>query len=102
MSAIAQTPPPPYYAVIFTSVRTEGDNGYAQMAQEMVDRAAHQPGFLGVESVRDTAGNGITVSYWTSREAIEQWKQDARHQIAKCKGRELWYQRFAIRICKVE
>ncbi|HTN65357.1 MAG TPA: antibiotic biosynthesis monooxygenase, partial [Burkholderiaceae bacterium] len=28
MPSIAETPNPPYYAVIFTSVRTEGDDGY--------------------------------------------------------------------------
>jgi hypothetical protein len=33
---IAHTPEPPYYAVIFTSVRTPGDHGYAAMAEESV------------------------------------------------------------------
>ena len=30
---IAETPPPPYYAVIFSSIRTRGDNGYPEMAE---------------------------------------------------------------------
>lgn len=65
---IAQTPEPPYYAVIFTSVRTEGDNGYAEMADRMVEIARQQDGFLGVESARNDIG--ITVSYWRDLEAI--------------------------------
>jgi heme-degrading monooxygenase HmoA len=67
---IAKTPEPPYYAVIFTSQRTEGDGGYGHMAERMIDLAAMQPGFLGVESVRGSEGVGITVSYWSSEEAI--------------------------------
>ncbi|SFS36453.1 hypothetical protein SAMN04488601_10169 [Paenibacillus sp. 453mf] len=44
---------PPYYAVIFSSKRTEGDNGYGIMADKMVELASRQPGFLGVEAARD-------------------------------------------------
>jgi heme-degrading monooxygenase HmoA len=69
-SSIAKTPEPPYYAVIFTSQRTEADRGYGQMAERMAETAAKQPGFLGIESVRSADGFGITVSYWSSQEAI--------------------------------
>lgn len=102
MSAIAKTPQPPYYAVIFTSVRTESDNGYDKIVDEMVERGFKQPGFLGAESVRDAAGVGITVSYWQSLENIEEWKNDVRHKIAQKLGQEVWYESFATRICQVE
>jgi len=46
MSEIVKILKPPYYAVIFTSHRTEGDNGYGKMAERMVKLASHQPGFL--------------------------------------------------------
>ncbi len=65
-SPFAQTPEPPYYAVIFSSLRTDGDASYAQMADRMVELAAQQPGFLGAESTRGADGFGITVSYWAS------------------------------------
>lgn len=97
---IALTPKPPYYAVIFTSLRTEGDHGYGDMAGKMVALAAAQPGFLGVESARE--GLGITVSYWDSLESISRWKQHADHTLARDRGREIWYQSFKVRICKVE
>ncbi|MDR3589583.1 MAG: antibiotic biosynthesis monooxygenase [Negativicutes bacterium] len=102
MGGIAKTPPPPYYAVIFTSVRTEGDNGYGKMAAEMVKLGSSQPGFLGAESVRNEEGMGITVSYWESPEAIENWKNHLRHKEAQQLGRELWYDTFATRVCKVD
>jgi len=100
MTAIAATPKPPYYAVIFTSLRTAGDNGYGAMADRMEELAGQQPGFLGIESARD--GLGITVSYWESLEAIAAWKRNAEHQEAQRRGRTEWYSGFALRVCKVE
>jgi heme-degrading monooxygenase HmoA len=96
------TPEPPYYAVIFSSQRTERDGGYGEMADLMEQLAREQPGYLGIESVRDTSGAGITVSYWTSREAIAAWKQHVSHRVAQDRGRREWYQSFSLRICKVE
>ncbi|MFE5319333.1 antibiotic biosynthesis monooxygenase family protein [Paenibacillus sp. NPDC056579] len=91
-----------YYAVIFSSQRTGGDNGYNIMAEKMEQLAAEQPGFLGVESVRDAAGVGITISYWDSLEAIRNWKQNQLHKVAQEKGKQIWYQNYQIKICKVE
>lgn len=100
MSTIAHTPNPPYYAVIFSSHRIEGDHGYDAMAKRMVELASQQPGFLGIESVRENLG--ITVSYWESLEAIRNWKQNAEHQEAQRLGRQQWYSGFRVRIAKVE
>ena len=97
---IAATPPAPYYAVIFTSLRTEGDNGYGDMADRMVALAAQQPGFLGVESVRE--GLGITVSYWQDLASIKAWKMNAEHLVAQQTGRSDWYTHYKTRIAKVE
>lgn len=97
---IAKTPVPPYYAVIFTSLRTEIDEGYELTADRMVDLAASQPGFLGVESARE--GIGITVSYWESLEAIRQWKANTEHLAAQKLGRKQWYTAYKTRICLVE
>lgn len=91
----------PYYAVIFSSERTDGDNGYGKMAEKMVELASAQEGFLGVESARDEQ-LGITVSYWQSIEAIQKWKDHAAHQIAQDRGKKEWYQKFSLRVCKVE
>jgi heme-degrading monooxygenase HmoA len=98
----ASTPQPPYYAVIFTSVRTEGDNGYEHTADRMLELAAQQPGYLGFETARGTDGAGITVSYWESLEAIAAWRSHAEHRLAQAKGRATWYAQYAVRIAKVE
>jgi len=100
MSFIAQTPKPPYYAVIFTSHRTEVDAGYQEMATRMLDLAAQQPGFLGVESAREDVG--VTVSYWADLESIRRWKANLEHQQAQRMGKEKWYSSFKTRISKVE
>jgi heme-degrading monooxygenase HmoA len=96
---IASTPEPPYTAVIFTSLRTEGDNGYAVMSERMVALAAQQPGYLGVESARD--GLGITVSYWVDDVAAAAWKQVAEHVIAQERGRSAWYVDYQVRVATV-
>lgn len=90
----------PYYAVIFTSTRTDGDNGYDDMAQQMEDLAKQQKGFLGIESAREEVG--ITVSYWENLEAISNWKKNTDHLFAQKKGRSDWYAWYKVRICKVE
>lgn len=90
----------PYYAVIFTSIRTEGDDGYSKMAREMEDLAKNQPGYLGMESAREEIG--ITISYWESLEAITAWKQHTDHMVAQKKGIGEWYRKYHVRICKVE
>ncbi|MBK6672934.1 MAG: antibiotic biosynthesis monooxygenase [Proteobacteria bacterium] len=101
-SAFARTPEPPYFAVIFTSQRTEGDHGYDAMADRMVELATKQPGFLGVESARDAGGFGITVSYWSSLEAIAAWRAHAEHRVAQETGRKQWYAHFKTRVARVE
>ena len=100
MPPIATTPKPPYYAVIFTSLRTDVDHAYDDMANKMVQLASEQPGFLGIESAR--AEVGITVSYWRDLESIKQWKANAEHLVAQKLGREQWYRSFKTRIAKVE
>lgn len=97
---IAKTPKPPYYAVIFTSIKVEVETGYDDMANYMNELASKQPGFLGVESARYNLG--ITVSYWKDIESIKNWKQQTEHKIAQNKGQTEWYKQYKVRISKVE
>jgi heme-degrading monooxygenase HmoA len=101
-SNFAATPEPPYYAVIFSSLRQGGDNGYGETADRMVELASQQPGFLGVESLRGADGFGITVSYWESEDAIKNWKRNVEHSEARKRGRLEWYEHFELRVAKVE
>ncbi len=92
---------PPYYAVIFTSQLTESHAGYEEIAERMVQLARKQPGFLGMDSVRE-GHSGITVSYWKSEEAIASWKANMEHEAARVKGRASWYKEFHVQVAKVE
>ena len=99
---IAKTPRPPYYAVIFTSLRTDIEKGsYLETAERMLELAQEQQGFLGMESAREECV-GITVSYWESLDAIKIWKGHAEHLVAQEKGKSLWYKAFKTRISRVE
>jgi heme-degrading monooxygenase HmoA len=97
---IAETPQPPYYAVIFTSIRTEVEDGYTDIAERMLELAQKQVGFLGYESSREEIG--ITVSYWRDQDSIRNWKNNIEHTLAREKGRSDWYKAFKTRIARVE
>ncbi|MEP3479498.1 MAG: antibiotic biosynthesis monooxygenase [Fuerstiella sp.] len=100
---IATTSKPPYYSVIFTSHRTtNGSADYAKTAARMIELAEQQAGYLGVESVRDESGFGITVSYWVDEDSIRKWYAVAEHKEAQANGRDIWYESFCVRVCKVE
>lgn len=100
---IARTPEPPYYAVIFTSKRMVADErGYETMAERMVDLGSRYDGFLGLESVRGADGVGITVSYWRDEAALLAWKRDTEHEKAQRGGRLAWYERYEVRVARVE
>jgi len=99
MADPATTPSPPYYAVIFSSVRTDGDNGYSEAAKQMLELASKQPGFLGFETARQELG--ISVSYWSSLEAIKAWKENTAHRQAQHRAKG-WYKTFRVRVCRVE
>jgi len=101
-AGLARTPEPPYYAVIFTSRRTEGDHGYGAMAARMAQLGATYPGFLGIESARGADGLGLTVSYWRDEASIVAWKRDAEHQKAQRAGQQTWYADYEVRVAKVE
>lgn len=102
-NGFAQLPKPPYYAVIFSSQRNDQDDaGYGAMAERMVELAARQPGFLGVESTRGADGFGITVAYWDSEDAIRAWRMHAEHTAAREQGRRDWYDHFELRVARVE
>jgi heme-degrading monooxygenase HmoA len=93
----------PYYAVIFTSLRTSQDaENYEQAAQRMLERVREQPGFLGVESARGGDGFGITVSYWSSEAAILAWREHPEHREIRDLGRSTWYRHCATRVSTVE
>lgn len=104
MEGLAATPEPPYYAVIFTSRRTEAADGedYARMSARMVELAARQEGYLGIESVRDANGTGITVSYWRDEPSIRRWKAHVEHAEAQARGKIDWYPAYELRVAKVE
>jgi len=99
---MARTPEPPYYAVIFTSMRSAGDKGYDSAAARMEELAAQQPGFLGIESARSPGGLGITVSYWSDLASISGWKANLEHRSAQETGRRVWYADYRIRISHVQ
>jgi len=102
MSHFAPLPEPPYFAVIFAALRSDGDHGYAEMADSMAALAAEQAGYLGVETARGADGFGVTVSYWRDEASLIAWKAVAAHALAQKLGRERWYDHYTLRVARVE
>ena len=100
MSSIAKTPKPPYYAVIFSNLLADEAKGYEGMAEKMASLAQLQPGYLGIESVREELG--LTISYWADLQAIKNWKANVEHQVAQKLGKDHWYKAYKVRIAKIE
>lgn len=102
MTGFAPLAKTPYYAVIFTTMRSDGDHGYTEMADAMDKLAIEQPGYLGIDSVRDAEGRGMTVSYWQDEDAVKNWKAVGEHQLAQKLGKTRWYEYYSLRVAKVE
>jgi heme-degrading monooxygenase HmoA len=95
-------PEPPYYTVVFTSLLTADGDGYAETTARMLELVREVPGFLGVQSARSPGGLGITVSYFRDEAAIDTWRRNAEHTLARGRGRAQWYEAFGVHIGRVE
>ncbi len=96
-------PPQGAVAVIFVALRTDVDDaGYDGAAQRMDSLAVTQPGYLGIDSVRDADGLGITVSYWTDEASALGWKANAEHVAVRALGRERWYAHYRLIVSTVD
>lgn len=95
----ANTPKPPYYAVIFTAETQDDLSGYHDMVEQLRIIVEKQDGFLGMESAGEQ--KEITVSYWKDEESIRAWKADPTHQSAQ-KNWKKWYKNYSVRVCKVK
>ncbi|WP_339108356.1 antibiotic biosynthesis monooxygenase [Thioclava sp. GXIMD4216] len=102
MSRFAPLPDPPYHAVIFSSQLGPEQAGYGEMADLLADLAAKQPGYIGAESLRDSHGYGITISYWRDAEAVRGWKQVSTHLMAQKLGKTRWYDHYTLRVACIE
>jgi heme-degrading monooxygenase HmoA len=90
------------YAVIFNSTLKDIRNeNYHAMAERMEHLARTMPGFLGIESKRDSSGVGLTISYWESLEDIKRWKDHPEHLLAQDMGKSEWYSSFSIEIKQI-
>ena len=101
MSRIARTPEPPYYAVIAPSALSEDTKGYPELGLRLIELARSVDGFLGIELCLDRSFS-LSVSYWRSLEAIETWRRNAQHLVAKDLGKKRFFASYLTRIARVE
>ncbi len=93
---------PPYYAVVFTSTRTEEQSGYGETAERMEELVKDVPGYLGMDHAQTPGGLAITVGYFRDADALERWRSDTEHRSAQKRGRAEWYRSYSLHVAKVE
>ncbi len=91
---------PPYYVVVFSSLRSGTEDGYCAMSDAMAKLAQKQQGYLGMDSARQDVG--ITASYWRDLSSIATWKSQLDHLAAQELGRAKWYASYRVRVARVE
>jgi heme-degrading monooxygenase HmoA len=93
---------PPYYAAVFTTVRTQDQDGYSETSAHLEDLVKDVPGYLGMDHAQTPGGLGITVSYFRDADALTQWRTNAEHRVAQKRGRAQWYQDYTLHVARVE
>ncbi len=101
MNKVVDAPAPPYYAVIAPAELNDDIRGYPELAAKLAKLAQSQPGFIGIEA-GGQEGFSLAVSYWASLEAIQAWRTQATHMLAKEKGKSDWFGKYVTRIARVE
>ena len=88
--------------VLFRSKLVDAPDGYAEMAQEMLDLAKTMPGFIDVKSFKADDGERLTLVWWQDEDTLRQWRTNARHLVAQKAGRERWYQYYKLEVAEVK
>ena len=102
MKKISPSPSPPYICAVFTSIRTNIDEGYEEMNNLLFNEIKNIDGYIGNEAFRDKDGFGVNVSYWKDLVSLKKWKNNQLHKKAQKLGKTKWYKEYKLRICKVE
>jgi heme-degrading monooxygenase HmoA len=87
--------------VLFRSKLVPAPDGYAEMAQEMLDAAQSMPGFVAVKSFKAEDGERLTVVWWQDEDTLRAWRTHARHLVAQQAGRERWYEYYTLEIAEI-
>lgn len=89
-------------AVIFVNQRTGADDvGYQAAAAAMDTLAAAQDGYCGIDTVRNDAGAGITISYWASEDSAKAWRDHPEHTAIRDAGRNRWYADYSLHVTSI-
>ncbi len=88
------------YAVIFRAEVNMVDKKYSEMALQLRELAVNEYGCLEFTSVTEGTQE-IAISYWKNKKQIEQWKNDAIHQVAQKLGRSQWYKSYKVQVVEI-
>ena len=79
MKKISPSPSPPYICAVFTSIRTNINEGYEEMNNLLFNEIKNIDGYIGNEAFRDKDGFGVNISYWKDLVSLKKWKNNQLH-----------------------
>ena len=88
------------YAVIFRAHIRRLDEDYLEMAGQLRQLALDEYGCVEFTSVCE-GNQEIAISYWSSLEQIQNWKQDQLHLTAQQLGRDRWYRDYRVEVVEL-
>jgi heme-degrading monooxygenase HmoA len=86
--------------VFRSTLRPEAVEEYEPMAQRMVELARNMPGFLDYKTFTAADGERVTLVTFASMPEHERWRDHPEHRDAQRRGRQHFYDTFAIQVCR--
>jgi heme-degrading monooxygenase HmoA len=91
--------------MIVTVFRTRMNPGtqdeYGPMAKRMSELARAVPGYISHKGFVAEDGERVTIVEFESEEALQRWRVDSEHRMAKKRGVESFFSEYKFQICNV-
>jgi len=92
------------FVVILEVYPTEsGKDEYLSIATSLREFLKDRPGFISIERFQSITDQNkiLSLSFWESEEAIEEWRNLLEHRIAQRKGKSELFTKYRIRVANV-
>ena len=78
------------------------DLKYIDFSKEILENINSQNGFIEIESYREKSRKGVTISYWKSIPAIQEWREHSTHLKTQKYSRDVAYSNHTVKIYEVQ
>jgi heme-degrading monooxygenase HmoA len=87
--------------VFRTRMNPDVQDEYGPMAKRMSELARAVPGYISHKGFVADDGERVTIVEFETEEALQKWRVDPEHRMAKRRGVESFFSEFKFQICNV-